>query len=157
MNDNISQIIYISSERQYAMELFKVQPLDFLIKPVEYDNLVNVFNKAVHLLGISNNVLTYEKNSSINRVLLSDIRYIMSSGRKIIIKFADGGQDSFYDSMDRIYDSLKDNYFIRVHKSYIVNYNYVRKIYASKVIIDNGEEIPVSRNRRGEINRICMQ
>lgn len=157
MNDNISQIIYISSERQYAMELFKVQPLDFLIKPVEYDNLVNVLNKAVHLLGISNNVLTYEKNSSINRVLLSDIRYIMSSGRKIIIKFADGGQDSFYDSMDRIYDSLKDNYFIRVHKSYIVNYNYVRKIYASKVIIDNGEEIPVSRNRRGEINRICMQ
>ena len=95
MNDNISQIIYISSERQYAMELFKVQPLDFLIKPVEYDNLVNVFNKAVHLLGISNNVLTYEKNSSINRVLLSDIRYIMSSGRKIIIKFADCGQDSF--------------------------------------------------------------
>ena len=64
MNDNISQIIYISSERQYAMELFKVQPLDFLIKPVEYDNLVNVLNKAVHLLGISNNVLTYEKNSS---------------------------------------------------------------------------------------------
>lgn len=61
MNDNISQIIYISSERQYAMELFKVQPLDFLIKPVEYDNLVNVLNKAVHLLGISNNVLTYEK------------------------------------------------------------------------------------------------
>ena len=47
------------------------------------------------MLGISNNVLTYEKNSSINRVLLSDIRYIMSSGRKIIIKFADGGQDSF--------------------------------------------------------------
>ena len=85
MNDNISQIIYISSERQYAMELFKVQPLDFLIKPVEYDNLVNVLNKAVHLLGISNNVLTYEKNSSINRVLLSDIRYIMSSGRKIIL------------------------------------------------------------------------
>ena len=157
MNDNISQIIYISSERQYAMELFKVQPLDFLIKPVEYDDLVNVFNKAVHLLGIFNNVLTYEKNSSINRVLLSDIRYIMSSGRKIIIKFADGGHDSFYDSMDRIYDSLKDNYFIRVHKSYIVNYNYVRKIYASKVIIDNGEEIPVSRNRRGEIDKICMQ
>ena len=157
MNDNISQIIYISSERQYAMDLFKVQPLDFLIKPVEYDNLVNVFNKAVHLLGIFNNVLTYEKNSSINRVLLSDIRYIMSSGRKIIIKFVDGGHDSFYDSMDRIYDSLKDNYFIRVHKSYIVNYNYVRKIYASKVIIDNGEEIPVSRNRRGEIDKICMQ
>ena len=46
---------------------------------------------------------------------------------------------------------------LRVHKSYIVNYKYVRKIYASKVIIDNGEEIQVSRNRRGEINRICMQ
>ncbi len=59
--------------------------------------------------------------------------------------------------MDKIYDGRKDNYFMRVHKSYIVNYNYVRKISASKVLMDNGEEIPVSRNRRGEINRICMQ
>ena len=157
MKDSISQIIYISSEEQYAMELFKVQPLDFLIKPVEYQQIVNVFDKAVHLLGIGNNVFKYEKNSSINRVLLSDIRYIASNGRKIIINLSNGFDDSFYGNMDKVYDSLKENYFIRVHKSYIVNYNYVRKISASKLIMDNEQEIPVSRNRRSEIDRICMQ
>ena len=47
--------------------------------------------------------------------------------------------------------------FTRVHKSFIVNCNYVDRVLANAVIMDDGREIPVSRNWKEEVRKICQQ
>ena len=56
--------------------------------------------------------------------------------------------------MDTVYDALRDNNFIRVHKSYIVNCNYIKSISSAEIYIDNEEKVPVSRSWKNEIERI---
>ncbi|MCI6164701.1 MAG: LytTR family DNA-binding domain-containing protein [Lachnospira sp.] len=154
LNDNITQIVYVSSEQQYAMDLFKVRPMDFLIKPVTSDNIKETMDKAYKLIGINNNIFTYEKNGMVYRVQMSKIRYVANSKRKIKLLLADGEEEEFYGNMDTVYDALRDNNFIRVHKSYIVNCNYIKSISSAEIYIDNEEKVPVSRSWKNEIERI---
>ena len=46
LEDNVTQLVYVSSESRYAMKLFKLQPMDFLIKPVKSQEVLEVMKKA---------------------------------------------------------------------------------------------------------------
>ena len=69
----------------------------------------------------------------------------------------DGSAEEFYGKIDNVYEDVKDRNFARVHKSFIVNCNYVDRVLANAVIMDDGREIPVSRNWKEEVRKICQQ
>jgi DNA-binding LytR/AlgR family response regulator len=58
---------------------------------------------------------------------------------------------AFYDHLDRIYSELRYDKFLYVHKSYLVNYNNIVEVSAKKLIMSNGEVIPISQSRRKNV------
>ena len=70
---------------------------------------------------------------------------------------ADGNKEEFYGKIDEVYDKVKNNNFVRVHKSYIVNCNYVNRILPGEIVMDDGKTIPVSRSWKEEVSKICQQ
>ncbi len=138
----ITQIIYISSKTSYAMELFQVQPLDFLLKPVSQEALSKDIQKGMRFL-CDDKVFSFKKGKEIVRVSCKEIMYCESAGRKIVIH-TEQKQYEFYGKLDNVKSMLSDNFF-QIHKSYIVNKNYIKKIGCSEVTMMDGSRFGISR------------
>lgn len=156
LNDNITQIVYVSSENSYAMELFQMRPMDFLIKPVTQEKMEHIMRIAEKVIDGSRNMYIIEKQGLTVRVPVSRIKYIESNARLLTLHSVDE-EHSFYGRLDDVYDELKQFNFVFIHKSYVVNYAYVRYVHSDYVELVDKTVLPVSRNRRSEIRKSCSR
>lgn len=105
MENMQTHIVYISSKESYAMQLFKVQPLDFLIKPVSAENIREVLIRSVKQKSSADACFEYQKGNSVFRVPIRNIAYFMSMDKKIIIVKKDG-KEEFYGKLKNIAETL---------------------------------------------------
>lgn len=151
LDDNVTEIIYISSERKYAMDLFSVRPMNFIIKPVSENDIFDMLQLGLKLVKNSSQLFDYELKGETHRVKLSDIYYFKSDARKIIMIMSNGTEISFYGKMSELAEKVTKYNFKYIHKSYIINSIHVKHFTARKVIMNNGHELPVSRTNRENI------
>ena len=81
-NEKIS-IVYISSKETYAMSLFQVRPLDFLIKPITQKTVNETIDKYIRLNNLMKNDFFFHIGKSIQRLYLDEIFYFACNGKKI--------------------------------------------------------------------------
>ena len=151
LDDNVTEIIYISSERKYAMDLFRVRPMNFIIKPGSENDILDMLQLGLKLVKNSSQLFDYELKGETHRVKLSDIYYFKSDARKIIMIMSNGTEISFYGKMSELAEKVTKYNFKYIHKSYIINSIHVKHFTARKVIMNNGHELPVSRTNRENI------
>jgi len=155
--DNAVSIVYISWEKRYAMELFKIRPLDFMIKPLargEIERAVETYLEISTPPG-GKAELAYKKGHLERSARIKDIVYLEARDRKVVIHLCDGGKDDFYGALKDVYEEqLKRRDFLFVHASFAVNYDYVTAVkYNSLHVACSPTPLPVSRNRRDEVRR----
>lgn len=156
MNNQSTQIIYISSKTSYAMELFSVRPLNFLIKPLTTEKVDKVFNIFLNLINTSVELFTYNKNKKEYSFLISDIIYFESDTRQINIYTKDE-IDTFYGGLKEIHKKLKDFGFIFIHRSYLININQVKVFKYDKVTLLDETIINISQTYRKNVRDIQMK
>lgn len=147
------KIIYVSSRQEYAMDLFKVDTFDFLIKPVAYEELEAVLDKLQKTLDRNGEMFVYRKKGQAVRCRLEDILYFESWLKKTIIVTRQK-EDEFYAPLKDIYEELKDKKFFYCHKSILVNYDRVAEFHYDRLVLDNGEELEISQAKRKEVRRM---
>ena len=83
------------------------------------------------------------------------ISYLESREKKIFL-YTNANEYSFYDTLDRLEESLPQGKFIRCHRSFIVNRDKISGIAVSKnrITLDNGEMIPISRTYKSELKEM---
>ena len=152
-NNNSVSIVYISWEQKYAMQLFEIRPLNFLIKPLEQDKIKQVVEKHQKLAGILSRLFIYKKGHNIYKVQIKDIVYLESRGRKVIIHFLDGKEEEIYGSLKEIYsEQLKFFDFLFIHAAFIVNYDYVTEAkYNQLLVLGNQTPLAISKNRQNDV------
>ena len=96
--------------------------------------------------------IEFKIGKEIYKVLLSDISYFSSCGRKITLH-GNHQEYEFYESMKNIYDTLKDKGFVDIHKSFIVNRIYIKKAEYERVILNDGKVLPISQSKRPHIRK----
>lgn len=79
-------------------------------------------------------------------VPVSEIQYFQSNGRMITVHYGDKQLFEFYSRMNKIENSLINEGFLRIHKSYIVNRAYAVGVKTNTIMLLNGEELPLSRS-----------
>lgn len=149
IGDNDTQIVYISGTNKYAMDLFKIRPFDFLVKPLDLDKVEDVFLTYLRT-NDKNTYFSYQKGRAYNRVEIKDIMFFEGNNRKVNIVSKDG-IDSFYGSINEVYENVNNIGFIYIHKSYIVNTLYIKHYMYDKIILFNDKELPISQSRRKSI------
>ena len=127
LKNNKIQIVYISGDTSYAMELFKM--LD------TYFSIFSGKNKYLHYRWLKQDHIIKQDN----------IIYLQSIGRKVVAKTFDGDVE-FYDKLSKVIDKLDDNKFCRVHKSFVINSIYVDVFKSDKVIMCDSAWIPISKS-----------
>ncbi|MCI6583217.1 MAG: LytTR family DNA-binding domain-containing protein [Oscillospiraceae bacterium] len=150
LKNETTEIIYISSHTQYAVELFDFDPVTFLVKPIEEEKLIKGFAKFLRRLKLSEEVFAFKNGREIYRIPLKDIMYFQSSDHRIILH-ALKEKYTFYDKIDRLAALLEPKKFLFVHKSFLVNSRHIQNFGYETVTINNGDVISVSQSRRKAI------
>lgn len=146
MEDIQTHIVYVSSKQSYAMQLFKLQPLDFLIKPVSSEQLKEVLARSLRQKQSPDICFEFQKGSSILRVPTRDIAYFMSMNKKIRLVTKDG-EEEFYGKLKNILGSLPSD-FVMIHQSYIINQLYVSEYSYDSVKMSDGTILSISKPYR---------
>ncbi len=154
LKDENTQIVYVSSKQEYALELFESRPFNFLIKPLKYDELKRVIDKYLLLNECGHRSFSYKKGQVMSTLQYSEIMYFESSGRKITIHLSNGTTDDFYGNMTSIYSKVKNSNFLFVHKSYMLNFQYIKRYEYAQITMTDGNIIPVSQSRRKTIREM---
>ena len=155
MQDEIVQIAYISGNTGYALELFEYHPINFLVKPFKESDVERVIDKYLILSRQKVNIFQFKIRKDIYNIPLSEIIYFSSLARKITLHGRNEDFE-FYDSLEKIYSQVKGKQFLYVHKSFIVNYQYIKKMGYEEIVLFDGTIIPISQARRPAISKQFM-
>lgn len=139
-----SQIIFVSGSDEYYLDVYNVDHVYFLKKPVESRLLAQALEKAGKKLDrLHGKCLVVKNKQGIYKIELSDIIYFENEKRKIHIHTVDR-KISFYGKFEGLLDSLSRDFY-RCHNSYIVNMAKVCELSGKKFLCENGKSIPVSK------------
>lgn len=150
------QIAYISSKQEYAMELFEMRPINFLVKPLSEEKIENVIDKFLQLNKIDTETFNFKAGHNYYKIPFSDILYFCSNGRKINIVTLKKEYE-FYGSLDNIYSEVKNKKCLFVHKSFLVNFKYIRKYQYEQLTMSDNKIIPVSQSRRKAVRSMFFE
>ena len=162
---NAPKIIFTTAFEQYALEGFKVDALDYLLKPVSYPEFLNAVNKAKRWFDQAEKSATTETRNSIFvkadyklvQIDFNSILYI--EGLKDYVKFCLEGDEKpvlSLMSMKSLEENLPENRFMRVHRSFIVNLDKIKTIERNRIVFGK-EYIPVSDNYKEKFQQFITE
>lgn len=143
------QIIYISGKESYALQLFKTQPLDFLLKPITQDMVNTVLDTAIRIMKRKKIKFEFQQGQTYHNVPLGKIVYFGGEGRKVKLVTLETSF-LFYGKLKDVTRQLSED-FISIHKSYIVNKEYISRYARDEVELINGTTLPISPAKQKEI------
>jgi len=149
----LASIVYVSWEKKYAMQLFDIQPLNFLVKPLKNDEIEEVIKTYLKITKYWSGEFVYKIGHDTLKVHIKDIVYLESNDKKICMHHANGNKAEFYKPIKEVYaEQLSKFDFLFIHNAYIVNYDYITSLKFSEVILaDEVTSLPISKHRRNEV------
>ncbi|HAM97492.1 MAG TPA: DNA-binding response regulator [Marinilabiliales bacterium] len=148
-------VVFTTAHSEYAIEGFKVDALDYLLKPIGYADFVKAAHKAKHFFELEQTHVKEEIRSNqeylfikseykIVRINFSDIKYIEGMREYVRIFTENNKPVMSLMSMKSIEAMLPPSDFMRVHRSFIVNLNKVTTIERQRIIFDGKTYVPIS-------------
>lgn len=140
------QIVYISGKASYAQQLFKTQPLDFLVKPILQEQIDEVMDMALKIIKKRKERFEFQQGKEYYYVPMGDIVYMVSERRKIKV-ITTKAVFEFYGKLKEAAKRLSED-FIMIHQSYIVNKEYVFRYTYEMVELMDGTILTISPANR---------
>ena len=140
------QIVFVTGYMEYIAQGYDVEALHYLLKPVTGEKLFRVLDRAMERLKNRERELTITMPEGIVRIPLTEIRYLTIHGRESY---------SVKRTLSQL-EALLDERFYRIHRSYIVNLQLVKKCMRTEVILKDDTELPLSRRHYEGLNRAMI-
>lgn len=156
MDNQITQIVYVSGKDSYFRDLFEVRPMHFLSKPVEPDKVIKDIELAMKLTNRLACLFSYKKGSDTHKLPIKKIIYFQSINREVKI-VTTTGEELFYGKLQDVFHQVAKYQFMNIHKSYIINYEYVIKFKYNEVVMSNSVCLPISQLKRKEVRGLQMR
>lgn len=124
------KIIFVSAHTKYAVESFKVYPVDYIVKPIDYSRLERSLKKIKGDFPshVFNTKIGIKVNSNLKLITLKDIIFIEKSGRKSIIYLNEGNPVESYESISQLEKKVAVANFFRCHQSYLVSVDHITEV-----------------------------
>lgn len=152
-NPDIS-IAYISSKSSYALELFKIHPIDFLIKPLSAQDIEETIDEAMRLYSHNNTVFEYKADGYNCKIPYKDIIYFYSENKKINMVTMES-EIQFTGKLKEIIEQLPES-FIQIHQSYIINMKHMNECSYETVKMRGDISLNISQPYRKMVRKHIM-
>lgn len=156
-------IIFTTAYSEFAIEGFRADAIDYLLKPVDYPDFLKAVTKARDWYSLktdkdadirSNKEFLFIKSEhKIIRINFNEIRYIQGMSEYVKIFLDTGKPIMSLLSLKSLETQLPEESFMRVHKSYIVNLQKIKIIERNEIVNDDGSVIPVSQQYREKFQK----
>lgn len=167
-------VIITTAYPNYAVEGFELNVVDYMLKPISLDRFMKSVNKVREKLELkqgkaaaspkndgnsgsnSEDYIFVKSDKKFVRIHYSDIQYIEGLKDYVIIRTRDGRVIALQ-TMKSLETKLPDDIFIRVHRSYIININFIDAVVGNTVeMTEDGKlkMIPVGKNYKDELVKI---
>jgi DNA-binding LytR/AlgR family response regulator len=158
---NPPKVIIITAHKEYALEGFELDVIDYLLKPVSFSRLLKAIDKFYSHTNNANPVLEgssrkeeefiyLKENKKVIKVFLSEIDYIEAMGEYCQV-FVEGRRIIPKISIKTMEDMLSEKEFIRIHKSIIVPFKKITAFSASTIEINKKKELPIGRSYKNSV------
>ena len=153
-----SVIIYITSSDDHALDAYGVHAVRYLLKPIDENSLFEALDYAFSYTKTKTEPLYLIKTKEgILHRPYSKIEYIENAGRKQAVHLVDGEvlkslfiRKSFEEEIQQVAE--KKN-FLQIHKSFLINLDYVKQLTPDNVLMESGIWLPVSKARAANVKR----
>lgn len=153
--------VFITAHPEHAVESFELETLDFLVKPLRFDRLVQTVHRIEEFMEIRHKAALFE--SSIGgdaifikegheqiKVKLHDVLYLEAMKDYTLIVTS----DKRHCVLSTIGNLLKETYFesfVRIHRSFAVQKQFIEKIGTAEILLHNQQTIPVGRTYKDNL------
>lgn len=151
---NPPRIIFTTAYSEYAIEGYKVNAIDYLLKPIEYVDFLLTSNKALETINKERQFVTEVKKKDDFlfiksgqqhiRIHFKDIKYLEAQKEYVSLKLVNGEQVKTLLRLKNIESILPKETFMRIHRSFIVNLNHIVTVERNRIIYSRKEFIVVS-------------
>jgi two-component system LytT family response regulator len=159
-------VIFITAYNQYALKAFRFNAVDYLVKPIDANDLVHAVAKAMKQVKPTTAQLSQiqkqmrgeaptriaipGQQGGISFIDLNDIVYSEASNNYSKLILTDGKQFLISKTLKDVQEVLEEEHFLRVHRQFIINLNHVKHFSRNEGILtmDNGHHIPIARNQK---------
>jgi DNA-binding LytR/AlgR family response regulator len=153
-------IVFITAYSEYALDGFRVDAIDYLLKPIGYSDFLKSANKVktwfdTHYqksdeVRSNNDFLFIKSGYKLLRIKFDEIKYIEGMSEYIKIHLTSSKPVMTLLSLKSVEKQLPADLFMRVHRSYIVNLTKISVIEKNRIIFDEKVYIPVSDQYKAE-------
>lgn len=161
-------VVFVTAYDQYAIKAFKAKAIDYLLKPVDKEDLVECIQRLQNGKSeftkrtISDLKELMDKPSAAERILIhgidtievlskKDIKYCQADSNYSYIYTNENRKITASKTLTSLEQELDPNLHIRIHRSYIINLNDIKQFSTSdgyEVVLKTGERLPVSRRKK---------
>jgi two-component system LytT family response regulator len=172
-----TRIIFVTASDEFALRAFRYAAVDYLLKPIEPEQLQDAVRRAQKQLGGTRESLSVLQEAiarpdvlpsrislhTQERILVVEVdqivrceaddnntRFLLASGEKVFVTR----------TLKHFEQLLEGHGFVRVHQSHLVNFRYVRGLEKKEggyLLLKNGEMVPVSIRKKGEVVTLITQ
>lgn len=161
-------IVFVTAYNQYALKAFRFNALDYLVKPVDTEELIEAISKAQksikptsaqldmlqkQLRGQPVTKIAIAGQTGVSFIDLSNIIYSEASNNYSKLILSDGSTFLVSKTLKDVQEVLEEETFLRVHRQYIINLNHVKQLNRNEGILTmtNGDHIPIARNQKEKL------
>ncbi|MEA4919912.1 MAG: LytTR family DNA-binding domain-containing protein [Clostridiaceae bacterium] len=154
-NENRGAIIFITALSERVYEAFEVEAFDYICKPIVDMRLHKTLDRAIRKLHENENKSLFVQTMNwCKTVKLEDIYYCEVINRKMYLHTKNGVIE-YYCTLEDMEKQL-DYRFVRCHRSYLVNLDYMKEYGGGQIELENKEYVPVSRLKHQEFMEAMM-
>lgn len=156
-------VIFTTAYSEYAVEGFKLDAVDYLLKPFSFADFSRSAGKANSLYELRHNQRTPQEGESealpkdkeyisvkadykVSLVKISDIVYLESEGEYVRMHLIDGSTITTLFRLKNMEAALPSELFMRVHRSYIVNLRMIKAYVKGRIFLSDTEYVPIGEN-----------
>ncbi len=170
INNKDIAVVFTTAYDEYAIKALKREALDYLLKPIDTDDLADTLRKikkfksrVINSDKLENILLNFHSKNNQTKITIStegkliflkldEILFVESDGNYCTLFLLDNQKILVTKKLKEIDSLLPNDSFFRIHNSYIINLNKIKEFLKTEgyVVMESGHRIPVARQRKSD-------
>lgn len=154
--DKTSQILFFTSSPEFALESYSVKAINYVLKPISKEKLFFTFDEMLDQIKVEKDAdaVIVKSNEGIQKILISNLVFAEVIGRNVLYHLQSGKIIQCTEPFSSVCDNfLKYGCFIKPHRSYLVNMQYVDTIENHQLTLQTLSSVPVAQGKAREIKQ----
>lgn len=151
MNHPSTYLVFVSVHESFVFDAYEYSPLWFVRKSNLEEDMFRALRKYLQVTAYTRVNYRMKEGFGNRDVPVMDILYIEGTGHSLTIKRTDGSLLKKYGSLKSMEKELVGCHFLRIHKNYLVNQEYIKEVGRCEVYLTDGSILEMGRDRKNEI------